>query len=848
MAHAWWPGRGPTEARFVTRRAATPPPTRFYLPASGTAPAVTVDPTARWGVITGYTALPTSTTRSGTALALGTARVKNSTSPSTALDRQYISPRLGGQTISGTFRAVIAGLESVATQNAWLDLRLLVVDPAGAVRGTLYSGSAAVTEVATVGDEAQELGTTASTRVKSNIALTPVAALNGDRLVIEIGYKARNTSTTATAQFRYGDPAGTLDHALTSGVTTSLVPWVELSQPLAWYAPPGTIRALTDDFAVQSTSKWQYWNANSTIVSGALNIACTTAFDGIQSVAVYDARNAITSMEMLQAPNVGNGSTSMFMVLLRRDVANTNVRIGVEGGQIYAQYNTGGGVVTAASTTYNGTAHKIMRIRENGGQIYWETSPTGDAWSILAGPVATPVDMSEMAAMLQCGYWGTEPSPGTAIIDNFNAVYNDPPPSPRIFYVDPAGSNTNDGLSDTTPWQTLAKLNATAMYPGDQVLLKRGETWSENLTVSGSGTAALPIVYGAYGTGAAPIINGGGSSGVLGVHRPVEVYGSWIVLDGLEARGSINDDFLINGPDCVVQNCIARWGAYGVNQGNLGARVQILDSQMIAVNALIIGGGADDDSGAMGIVLHGDGAQVLHNSMTDCNAISPDYGLDGSAIDVYNATNAVIAYNTSTDCVTFFEAGGTSAANFSVHHNRFVSSLSVGAGATVHGTGIFGPVTGVDFHHNTVVLTGGTTECFGVWTSAGAGLDLQNNIFVVTGSGRMVYIQSTIVEAGNVLSGSGIYTLTGQSLDATSTIADPLFVASYYRDLHLRSTSPAIDRGADLGYTADLDGRPPAGTVMDSGAYEYAAEAETAGAVPVPAVIQQAALVRAHYW
>ena len=59
-------------------------------------------------------------------------------------------------------------------------------------------------------------------------------------------------------------------------------------------------------------------------------------------------------------------------------------------------------------------------------------------------------------------------------------------------------------------------------------------------------------------------------------------------------------------------------------------------------------------------------------------------------------------------------------------------------------------------------------------------------------------------------------------------MADPAFVDPVQGDLHLRSVSPAIDRGTPVGYTQDFDGQPvPAdgngdgSAVPDMGAYEY---------------------------
>ena len=53
------------------------------------------------------------------------------------------------------------------------------------------------------------------------------------------------------------------------------------------------------------------------------------------------------------------------------------------------------------------------------------------------------------------------------------------------------------------------KLILKVFNPGDNILFRRGDTWSEILTPQGSGNASSPIIYDAYGSGNLPIIDGG---------------------------------------------------------------------------------------------------------------------------------------------------------------------------------------------------------------------------------------------------------------------------------------------------------------------------------------------------
>src|SRR5579863_3482723 len=76
------------------------------------------------------------------------------------------------------------------------------------------------------------------------------------------------------------------------------------------------------------------------------------------------------------------------------------------------------------------------------------------------------------------------------------------------YYVDPAGSNANNGLSPQTPWRTLLKVGISTFNPGDEILFKRDGVWNEWLTPPSSGTAGNLIKFDAYGNGRPPEFTG----------------------------------------------------------------------------------------------------------------------------------------------------------------------------------------------------------------------------------------------------------------------------------------------------------------------------------------------------
>lgn len=78
-----------------------------------------------------------------------------------------------------------------------------------------------------------------------------------------------------------------------------------------------------------------------------------------------------------------------------------------------------------------------------------------------------------------------------------------------------SGSDSNDGCSTSTPWQTLTKVNAATFNPGDQILFQDGGSWTGELQPQGSGASGSPITVSSYGSGSAPIINGGGAAATV---------------------------------------------------------------------------------------------------------------------------------------------------------------------------------------------------------------------------------------------------------------------------------------------------------------------------------------------
>jgi len=83
------------------------------------------------------------------------------------------------------------------------------------------------------------------------------------------------------------------------------------------------------------------------------------------------------------------------------------------------------------------------------------------------------------------------------------------PASATTYYVAASGSDSNNGTSAGTAWQTIAKVNGSTFSPGDSILFNRGDVWyGTSLTVPSGGSSGSPITFGAYGSGANPVLKG----------------------------------------------------------------------------------------------------------------------------------------------------------------------------------------------------------------------------------------------------------------------------------------------------------------------------------------------------
>jgi hypothetical protein len=157
------------------------------------------------------------------------------------LCRQYVSNPIAAQTISGTIKGQVCCRESNAAANATVAVSIRIVSNDGATeRGTLLAISASDNTAATPPEMATSLTNRRLQNVNesASLALTNQTAQNGDRIVIELGFREVYGNTNRNIQLSLGDDSASNLPENDTDVNT-YNPWIEFSQTIIF--PTATI-------------------------------------------------------------------------------------------------------------------------------------------------------------------------------------------------------------------------------------------------------------------------------------------------------------------------------------------------------------------------------------------------------------------------------------------------------------------------------------------------------------------------------------------------------------------------------------------------------------------------------
>jgi len=306
-----------------------------------------------------------------------------------------------------------------------------------------------------------------------------------------------------------------------------------------------------------------------------------------------------------------------------------------------------------------------------------------------------------------------------------------------------------------------------------------------------------------------------------------------ITIENVSVTKCGGNGIWIRSANSLIKNCKAYEN--GREPGDTGDRVGIGIGNCGGTSILVEGNevyknGQDDANNDFEISAYGTFGPVYirNNYVHDCGAGCIQIATSGSPTDASNSEitfNIIDGYGTTTfsgeDPTTGKYSGiriGDSAGDpdDKVENVKIYNNIISGGGAAAaahEGAGIAITKEGTNgaMIKNNIFYNNLGAEIMLIYTS---GYNISYNLYSNASTWNLDYARKTSFSAWK--------STTGQ--DANSIIGDPLFVNYAGKNFHLQYSSPAIDKGTNVGFSLDRDGtQMPQGVGYDIGAYEYVA-------------------------
>ncbi len=346
------------------------------------------------------------------------------------------------------------------------------------------------------------------------------------------------------------------------------------------------------------------------------------------------------------------------------------------------------------------------------------------------------------------------------------------------------GSDGNDGRTESAPFFSIARC-ASAVRPGDSCIVKNG-IYTENIMLRQSGTAGNIIVFKNY-PGHRPLVNFTGTTAsarweLLAINPQTPM--AYITIEGFELTNGQNDGLkYTNGNNLIIRNNYFHDLKNGAAlRGQSGYQI-IIDSNRFINNSLATGSYSVSIGGSeirfTNNIIQG---STFEGIMTAARPFSPASHPDANYAEFKQniIANNTFAFNGGPGMVIWTTGGSRTYNNLFVNNILFQNCTTCGAGGT-NGITFSGPGADTNSINNNLFFTA-NTSLVSITGTEGTNYTQANNLF-------------------NTL--------------------NPLFVNAP-TDLHLQSTSPAIDQGVVVpNLTNDADGSlRPQGGAYDLGAFE----------------------------
>ncbi|MEV5264824.1 hypothetical protein [Streptomyces werraensis] len=346
--------------------------------------------------------------------AVTTAKVETATTTTNVLLGRWIGPPARkAATITGTISWVLGRMASAAA--ATMVDRMHIYVTAGnsdTVRGTLLSNYTGTVN----------WPTTAAGVAVTNQAITSVAVQAGDRIVVELGYQAKNTVATAyTGTTHYGG-TGTTDLAAGATTVTTTPGWIEFSDAHGVFAAP--MSEIVEKFTT-GMGRFIYWGGTFWNEPWKrAGIPPNSAYPGLMASDVpYEITGSSHYFEVTTLPTGGAGT--YFAAIVLGPVDN--------GTFVRFRYLPATNTLTCdncvnyydptpTTLTFDPVAHRWWRFREAAGTLYWETSPDAMTWTVRRTMATTQwLKFGTLRVNFE-GYADEGSTPTPAEVDNINTV------------------------------------------------------------------------------------------------------------------------------------------------------------------------------------------------------------------------------------------------------------------------------------------------------------------------------------------------------------------------------------------------------------------------------------------
>ena len=197
---------------------------------------------------------------------------------------------------------------------------------------------------------------------------------------------------------------------------------------------------------------------------------------------------------------------------------------------------------------------------------------------------------------------------------SFDGVLGVAAPS-RSYYISSSGNDNALGTL-AAPWQTITKVNAATLNPGDSVLFAAGQTFTGAIVCPSAGMPDRPITFGSYGNGRATISASAGH-GFLSTNqngivvRDLNFTGTASTNHGVHFNNTLAANVHLRG--IAVINCsVSGFGQNGIFvQGSAGSAGydDVLTRGCVAFNCTTISTAGNGSAGILVVSYTGYGRQ-----------------------------------------------------------------------------------------------------------------------------------------------------------------------------------------------------------------------------------------------